>query len=95
MDGWLLQWTGIYQVRAFKGKATKYTSFGQGKYITHALGIFGCLGHFLFAEISGSDKRFFVKKNNEQKCRAIFDEKRPSGLKRKSGYTPSLKAKEP
>lgn len=50
MDGWLLQWTGIYQVRAFKGKATKYTSFGQGKYITHALGIFECLGHFLFAE---------------------------------------------
>ena len=45
--------------------------------------------------MSGSDKRIFVKKNNEQKCRATFDEKRPSGLKRKPAYTPSPKAKEP
>lgn len=52
-------------------------------------------GVFYLLKISGSDKRNFVKKNNEQKCRATFDEKRPSGLKRKSAYTPSLKAKEP
>ena len=41
-------------------------------------------GIFYLLKMSGSDKRFFVKKNNEQKCRATFDEKRPSGLKRKS-----------
>lgn len=52
-------------------------------------------GIFYLLKMSGSDKRFFVKKNNEQKCRATFDEKRPSGLKRKSAYTSSLKAKEP
>lgn len=52
-------------------------------------------GIFYLLKMSGSDKRFFVKKNNEQKCGATFDEKRPSGLKRKSAYTPSLKAKEP
>lgn len=52
-------------------------------------------GVFYFLKMSGSDKSIFVKKNNEQKCRAIFDEKRPSRLKRKSAYTPSLKAKEP
>lgn len=50
-------------------------------------------GIFYLLKMSGSDKRFFVKKNNEQKCRATFDEKRPSGLKRKSAYTPSSKAK--
>ena len=50
---------------------------------------------FYLMKMSGSDKSIFVKKNNEQKCRATFDEKRPSGLKRKSAYTPSLKAKEP
>lgn len=50
-------------------------------------------GIFYLLKMSGSDKRFFVKKNNEQKCGATFDEKRPSGLKRKSAYTSFTKSK--
>ena len=42
----------------------------------------------------GSDNWIFVKKNNEQNCRSIFDEKRHSRPKRTEAYTSLLKAKE-
>lgn len=98
MDGCLLSRTGIHQVRACKGQGTKKlnTPLLVKDNMSHTPWVSSdAWGIFYFPKMSGSDKRIFVKKNNEQKCGATFDEKRPSGSKRMSAYTPSLKAKEP
>lgn len=96
MDGCLLSRTGIHQVRKPLKARQLNAPLLVKENISHTPWVSSdAWGIFLFAENSGSDKRIFVKKNNEQKCGATFDEKRPSGLKRKSAYTPSLKVKEP
>lgn len=60
----------------------------QGIYHTPSVGK-PAEGFFYLCEKYCSDKRFFVKKNNEQNCRDIFDEKRPSRFKREDAYIPS------
>ena len=43
--------------------------------------------------LRGSENVVYVKKKYEQNCRAIFDEKRPSGCKQTDAYTSSLNEK--